>query len=104
MIVELYDQSVCNEIEQFQEKIRARIFKSIDLLTIFGNRLGMPHSKALGDGLFELRIHGEQNIRIVYCFHRQRAVVLHCFAKKSQKTPKTDLHCAQQRKKILTQI
>jgi len=104
MIVQLYDQSVCGEIEQFQVNIRARIFKSIDLLTIFGNLLGMPHSKALGDGLYELRIHGEQNIRIVYCFYRQRAVLLHCFAKKSQKTPRADLHCARQRRKILTQI
>ncbi len=39
-----------------------------------GNKLGMPHSEALGKGLFELR--GKQGVRIYYTFRPGRRVVL----------------------------
>jgi len=61
-----------------------------------GSNLGEPHSKALGDGLFELRLKAMEGIaRVFYCIlPQQRIVMLHCFVKKSQKTPVADLQLA----------
>jgi len=66
-----------------------------------GANLGEPHTKALGNGLFELRLKGVEGIaRVCYCtLARQRIVMLHCFVKKSQKTPTADLQLAQARLK-----
>jgi len=45
----------------------------IKLLAAHGNRLGAPRSRALGDGLFELR--GKQ-VRIFYVFRSGKRIVL----------------------------
>lgn len=65
----------------------------------FGLNLGMPHSRAMGDGLFELRLKSKEGIvRVFYCtVVAQRIVVLHSFVKKSQKTPKKELETARRR-------
>ncbi|MBI3627133.1 MAG: type II toxin-antitoxin system RelE/ParE family toxin [Candidatus Sungbacteria bacterium] len=41
--------------------------------------------------LFELRIHGKQEVRIFYTFHRDEAVLLHGFVKKSKRIPKLEV-------------
>jgi len=66
-----------------------------------GANLGEPHTKALRDGLFELRLKGAEGIaRVLYCTLSQRRIVmLHCFVKKSNKTPASDLQLAQARLK-----
>lgn len=47
-----------------------------------------PFSKHIGDGLFEVRVLGDQAARAVYCFGRERRIiVLHAFRKKSRKLP-----------------
>ena len=67
----------------------------------FGSNLGMPHTKAVESGLFELRVKGREGIaRVFYCTKiGKRIVMLHIFVKKSQKTPKKDLKLAIQRMK-----
>ncbi|MBI3003147.1 MAG: type II toxin-antitoxin system RelE/ParE family toxin [candidate division NC10 bacterium] len=45
----------------------------LKLLAERGNTLGMPHSKALGKGLFELR---GQQVRLFYIFRPDRRIVL----------------------------
>jgi len=60
----------------------------------------MPHSKSVGRSLFELRIRGQQEIRLIYTFSSNRVIILHGFVKKSQKMPKKELVIAQQ--KLLT--
>jgi len=68
------------------EKEIAKVIRAIELLNEFGNNLGMPHSKHLSDGLLELRIRGTREIRIFYCFHKSKAILLHACIKKTQKT------------------
>lgn len=67
----------------------------------FGPQLRMPHSKAFGDGLFELRPKGKAGIgRAFYCFLvGRRVVILHGFIKKSQQTPDRELKLARKRMK-----
>jgi phage-related protein len=66
-----------------------------------GPNLRLPHSRAFGGGLFELRPRGKSGIgRAFYCFLvGQRAVVLHAFIKKSQQTPDRELKLARKRMK-----
>lgn len=64
----------------------AKFLHTVGLLEQFGNRLGLPHSRHMGDGILELRVRGKREIRALYCFHEQSAVLLHIFIKKTQKT------------------
>jgi len=68
-------------------------------MLIDGANLGMPYTKAMGNGLFELRLQGKDSIgRVMYCtLVNQQIVMLHSFIKKTQKTPKHDLNIAIER-------
>jgi hypothetical protein len=49
----------------------------VDRLLAIGSRLRMPHSRALGDGLYELRFDlGPVSWRITYFFTKPRRIVL----------------------------
>lgn len=78
-------------LESLTEKEIAKVIRTVELLEEFGNKLGMPHSKHLSDGLLELRIRGKREIRIFYCFDKNKAILLHAFVKKTQKTPEKEL-------------
>ncbi len=68
-----------------------------DLLEKHGPILGMPHSKKLAQDLYELRIKGKQEVRIIYCFIGKKIYLLHGFKKKTQKIPAREINIAQQR-------
>jgi phage-related protein len=61
----------------------------------------MPDSRAMGDGLFELRPKGPEGIgRVFYCMQLGGSVViLHSFIKKTNATPVADLKLARKRLK-----
>ncbi len=65
-----------------------------------GANLGPPHTEPMRDGLFEIRAKAQEGIgRSLYCYMKgKHIVVLHAFVKKANKTPKTELHIAKQRK------
>tara|TARA_B100000745_G_scaffold204069_2_gene134762 strand:+ start:811 stop:1113 length:303 start_codon:yes stop_codon:yes gene_type:complete len=86
--------SVETFIEGLDEKEIAKVIRTIELLEEFGNKLGMPHSKHIDDGLLELRIRGKREIRIFYCFSKNKAILLHACIKKTQKTPVKELNKA----------
>lgn len=80
----------------------AKITHILDLLEKFGSFLTIPHSKKLASNLYELRIRGEQEVRILYSFINKKIYLLHAFRKQSQKTPKKELNTASERLKLLT--
>lgn len=86
------------KIEKFVEEINplfySRVIRVIDLLKKYENKLGMPCSKALGRGLFELRTVGVSHIRLLYGFHNGSAFLLHGFIKKTNQISKRDLEYA----------
>ena len=49
--------------------------------------------------LYELRIQGENSIRIFYCFQKGKFYLLHIFRKKTQKLPKKEIKTALDRLK-----
>ena len=75
----------------------------VELLSEHGPNLRLPHSRALGDGLFELRMRGNVGIgRAFYCFlFGRRVVIVHAFIKKTQQTPDKELKFARKRAKGL---
>ncbi|SRR6266487_1405 len=89
-------------IDDLPKPTRAKVFRQLDLLEIKGTDLGMPHSKALGDGLVELRVRsgrGTNEVRVFYVFAKARRIyLLHGFIKKSQETPDREIKLARQRK------
>jgi phage-related protein len=66
-----------------------------------GPNLGEPHTKAFGDGLFELRLKGAEGIaRVFFCtLVGRRIVMLHSFIKKSERTPSRERETAETRMK-----
>ena len=68
-------------------------------MELFGPDLGMPHTCAMGSGLFELRLKAAEGIaRVFYCtLVGKRIVMLHHFIKKSEKTPRNELEKALRR-------
>lgn len=64
-----------------------------------GANLGLPYTKAMGGGLFEIRAKGREGIgRAFFCtLFGQRIVILHSLIKKTDKTPKHELDIAKQR-------
>lgn len=63
--------------------------------------LGMPRTRAVGKGLFELRLKAAEGIaRVFYCTIVDRQIVmLHQFVKKTEKTPAKELEIARRRMK-----
>jgi len=70
-------------------------------MTDTGPNLGMPYTRAMGDGLFEIRGKGQEGIgRAMFCtLVGRRVVVLHGFIKKTEQTPAKDLDTARRRMK-----
>ena len=84
----------------------ARYLRYADRMEIYGPDLGMPHTRAMGDGLFELRIRASEGIaRVFYCTVIGRKIVmLHSFIKKTNKTPRNELDTARKRMKEVRDV
>lgn len=102
--IEYYSEEVRLEINALPVGIRASYTRLATLLEEFGLDLRMPHSRAMGGGLFELRPKGREGIaRVFYCMKVGRKIlILHSFIKKTNETPKRDLDLARQRQKEVT--
>ena len=81
----------------------ARFLRYAERMEVVGPDLGMPHTRAMGGGLFELRLKAAEGIaRVFYCTMVDRKIVfLHQFVKKSSKTPTRELNVARARMKEL---
>jgi phage-related protein len=97
--IEYYSKTVEQTILRLPPGLLARYVRLTDLMLEFGAALGMPHTRTMGGGLFELRVRGQEGIaRVFYgTATAQRIVMLHVFSKKSQKTPQRELQIARRR-------
>ena len=99
--ISYYSESVEQTVFRLPSGLLARYLRLTDLMQKFGPNLGMPHTRSMGEGLFELRIKSQEGIsRVFYCTQiGQKIIVLHCFIKKTQKTPQKELEIAKRRMK-----
>ncbi len=85
-------------LDSLDSETAARVKFDLDLLKEFGLGLGAPYVRSLGGKLWELRTTGHPQCRVLYfAASGKRFVLLHGFAKKTQKTPRADIDTALQR-------
>ncbi|OGP49982.1 MAG: hypothetical protein A2Y79_14815 [Deltaproteobacteria bacterium RBG_13_43_22] len=94
-----YSEAVQKEILSLSAGLLARYLRYSDRMETYGPDLGMPHTRALGDGLFELRLKAQEGIaRVLYCtISGRKIIILHQFIKKTNKTPSKELAMARRR-------
>lgn len=99
--IEFFNESVRDEILGWPAGIRASFTRIAERMTEHGPNLGMPYTRAMGDGLFEIRAKGPEGIgRVLFCMQiGRRVVVLHGFIKKTEQTPAKALEIARRRMK-----
>ena len=99
--VTFHNDAVESEILAMPDGFLARFVRYAERMEIYGPDLGMPHTRAMGEGLFELRLKAAEGIaRVFYCTVVDRKIIfLHSFIKKTDKTPPRELKVARQRMK-----
>jgi phage-related protein len=96
-----YNPTVEQQILELPDTLAARYVVLTRRMLAIGPHLAEPHTKSMGDGLFELRLKGAEGIaRVFYCtLVGKRIVMLHSFIKKTNRTPKRELETAHHRLK-----
>jgi len=96
-----YSARVEAEIQALPAGLLARFIRYAERMEMYGPDLGMPHTRAMGEGLFELRLKaGEGIARVPYCMSVGRQIVmLHQFVKKADRTPRRELETGRRRMK-----
>ena len=102
--IAFYSDRVESEIHALPAGLVARFVRYAERMEFFGPDLGMPHTRPMGDGLFELRLKAAEGIaRVFFCtVVARKIVVLHQFVKKTEKTPNRELRIARSRMKEVT--
>jgi len=99
--IKYFNENIENQILDLPDGLLARYFKLTDLMLTHGSNLGLPHTKSLSNGLFELRLKSKEGIgRVFYCTKvGKNIIMLHSYIKKSQKIPKNVMATALSRLK-----
>ena len=89
---------VADFIDALDEDLQVKVLRQIKLLKEFGNMLREPHSKMVGNGIYELRIIESGNIaRVFYFFRSGRMIILtNKIIKKTQKLQSSARRLAEQ--------
>ena len=98
-VIEYFSDKLANKVLDLPPGLLARYLHVTDLMLQFGPNLGMPHTRAMGEKLFEMRLKSKEGIgRVFYCTKvGKRIIILHFIVKKSRKTPGKDLAVARKR-------
>lgn len=99
--ISYYSDTLQTQITELPDTLAARYVVLTRRMIALGPNLGEPHTKAFGDGLFELRLKGAEGIaRVFFCtLVGKRIVMLHSFIKKSDRTPLRERVVAETRMK-----
>lgn len=101
MEIRFFNSKVEKFYQSFDGSVEWRIDRVFKLLASEGYMIGLPHSRALGKGLFELRIIGSVHIRFFYTFNRGCVYILHGFIKKTEQIPDEEIQYARMQLKNL---
>lgn len=88
-------------IDSLASRTQQKFFAVIGMLENIGKSLPEPHTKHLGNGIYELRFKGQEgHVRILHFFYEGNKIILtNGFIKKTNKTPKKEITLAEQRRK-----
>ncbi|HIJ41972.1 MAG TPA: type II toxin-antitoxin system RelE/ParE family toxin, partial [Deltaproteobacteria bacterium] len=66
--IKYYNENLEEEILNLPEGLLARYLRLTDLMLEFGANIGLPHTKPIDTGLFELRVKSKEGIvRVFFC-------------------------------------
>ena len=91
--IHYYSEAVQADVMDLPVTLAARYIALSRRMTVSGPNLGEPHTKAMGDGLFEMRLKGAEGIaRVLPCVVLHAGGAAHCGAaqlhqKNRQNTP-----------------
>jgi phage-related protein len=104
--IDYYSERVYTEIMALPVEMKAKYVGYVEEMKANGPDLGMPHSRSMGEKLIELRLKGKDGIaRVFYCTQKGQVItMLHCFKKKTQKTPLKELKVARKRLKEVRDV
>ena len=92
------------QVERFindqERRVREDLYSLIDLLIDFGHAVGMPYAKPIGKGLWELRRAERPQMRILYGFCKDTAILLVAFKKQQSAIDRPYLERAQKYLKV----
>lgn len=90
------DNPVSRFLDSLNEKQQTKVLRLFQYFKEYGLSAILPHTKKLtGTPLWEIRIIGKDNIRVLYVVPTKNVVlILHGFIKKSQKTPVKEIQIA----------
>ena len=88
-VIEYYSEQVQQLVLSLPEALLARYFALLDRMEQAGSNLGEPHTKAFGDGLFELRLKASEGIaRVFYGTRVGKRIVALLYCTVLRKRPK----------------
>lgn len=99
-IVEIGNRRAEKELEDMALDIKADFIRVTELIETYGlNEIHEPFVKHLQGKLWEMRMRGRDGIaRAAYVVASgKRVVVVHCFVKRTQRTPRENIELALQR-------
>ena len=101
--ISYFNGQVRKELSDWPVGLYADFLRLVSLMEEHGADLRLPHSRAMGEGLFELRCKGKEGAgHAFYCtMIGWRIIILHGFIKKTQQTPDPELKIARRRLKEL---
>ena len=84
--IKYHNEKLQRDVLALPKGLLARYVHLTDRMMLYGPDLGMPHTRAMQSGLFELRLKSGEGIgRVFYCLWiNQSIVMLHQFVKKNQ--------------------
>ncbi|KAA5522630.1 type II toxin-antitoxin system RelE/ParE family toxin [Haemophilus seminalis] len=94
----LFHPEAFAEIEALSPIMRAKALNALDKLETLGSELRFPHTRAMSNGLFELRAGNKDISRTFFAFAIGKKIyILRTFVKKTQKTPPSEIELALKR-------
>lgn len=102
--VSFHSSSLENELLALPKGLLAKFLRYTERLEAYRPNLGMPHTRAMGSGLVELRVKAAEGIvRVFFCAAvGHRIVLLHQFRKKTDRTPRREIEIARRRMREIT--
>ncbi len=90
------DNPVKDFLDKAKPSVKVKAFRILFNIREYGLISVIPHIKKLtGTKLWEIRVVGEDSVRILYVTKsRQTIILLHAFFKKKQTTPKKEINTA----------
>lgn len=81
-------------IKSLDLRLSVKAFSLLEILDKTGIYLGSPKLKKINKEIYELRVVGKTQVRILCVFKNEEIIILHAFIKKTQKIPKKELEIA----------